>query len=111
MNGEINCKLLREITPLTQSDCFSVFSRCKTEFDFPLHFHDEIELNFIKNAAGAKRVIGDHVEEIQDIELVLVGSNLQHGWFGHKCKSKEIQEIPSSFIVIFLTKSFYNAIN
>ena len=69
MNGEINCQLLREITPLTQSDCFSVFSRYKTEFDFPLHFHDEIELNFIKNAAGAKRVIGDHVEEIQDIRF------------------------------------------
>jgi AraC-like DNA-binding protein len=97
MNGEINCKLLREITPLTQSDCFSVFSRTKTEFDFPLHFHDEIELNFIKNAAGAKRVIGDHVEEIQDIELVLVGSNLQHGWFSNKCKGKEIQEITIQF--------------
>ena len=47
MNSEINCKLLREITPLTQSDCFSVFSRNKKEFDFPLHFHEEIELNFI----------------------------------------------------------------
>jgi AraC-like DNA-binding protein len=97
MNSEINCKLLREITPLTQSDCFSVFSRNKKEFDFPLHFHEEIELNFIKNAAGAKRVIGDHVEEIDDIELVLVGSNLQHGWFSNKCKGKEIQEITIQF--------------
>jgi hypothetical protein len=57
-------KLLREITPLTQSDCFTVFSRRKKDFDFPLHYHEEIELNFIKNAGGAKRVIGDHVEEI-----------------------------------------------
>jgi AraC-like DNA-binding protein len=97
MNRETSCKLLREITPLTQSDCFSVFSRNKKEFDFPLHFHEEIELNFIKNAAGAKRVIGDHVEEISDTELVLVGSNLQHGWFTNKCKSKEIQEITIQF--------------
>ena len=97
MNGKINCKLLREITPLNQSDCFSVFSRNKKEFDFPLHFHEEIELNFIKNAAGAKRVIGDHVEEISDIELVLVGSNLQHGWFTNNCKSKEVQEITIQF--------------
>ncbi|HXS57982.1 MAG TPA: hypothetical protein VN726_17735, partial [Hanamia sp.] len=62
-------KLLREITPLTPSDCFSVFSRSKTDFDFPLHFHEEYELNFISNASGAKRVIGDHVEEIGNIEL------------------------------------------
>lgn len=93
----MNTKILREITPLTQSDCFSVFSRSKKEFDFPLHFHDEFELNFIENAAGAKRVIGDHVEEIGDMELVLVGSNLQHGWFTHKCKDKIIKEITIQF--------------
>jgi AraC-like DNA-binding protein len=93
----MSTKLLREITPLTQSDCFSVFSRSKEEFDFPLHYHDEIELNFIQNAAGAKRVIGDHVEEIDDIELVLVGSNLQHGWFTHKSKGKVIKEITIQF--------------
>jgi AraC-like DNA-binding protein len=90
-------KILREITPLTPSDCFSIFSRTKNEFDFPLHIHDEIELNFIQNAAGAQRVIGDHVEEIGDIELVLVGSNLQHAWFTHKCKNKIIKEVTIQF--------------
>ena len=79
------------------SDCFSIFSRTKKEFDFPLHIHDEIELNFIQNAAGAQRVIGDHVEEIGDIELVLVGSNLQHAWFTHKCKNKIIKEVTIQF--------------
>lgn len=90
-------KLLREITPLTQSDCFTLFSRSKKEFDFPLHCHEEFELNFIKNAGGAKRIIGDHVEEITDLELVLVGPNLQHGWFTHKCKEKIIKEITIQF--------------
>ncbi len=93
----MNEKILREITPLTPSDCFSIFSRTKKEFDFPLHVHDEIELNFIQNAAGAQRVIGDHVEEIGDIELVLVGSNLQHAWFTHKCKNKIIKEVTIQF--------------
>ncbi len=90
-------KLLREITPLTQSDCFTVFSRVKSEFDFPLHYHEEFELNFIQNAKGAKRVIGDHIDEISDHELILVGPNLQHGWFTHKCRSKEIREITIQF--------------
>ena len=93
----LTTKILREITPLTQSDCFSIFSRSKKEFDFPLHFHEEFELNFIKNATGAKRVVGSHVEEIGNTELVLVGPNLQHGWFTNKCKGKIINEITIQF--------------
>ncbi|HVY76302.1 MAG TPA: AraC family transcriptional regulator [Puia sp.] len=89
--------LLREITPLTQSDCFTLFSRIKTAFDFPLHYHEEFELNFIQHAKGARRVVGDHMEEIEDLELVLVGPNLQHAWFTHHCKSAEIREITIQF--------------
>jgi len=89
--------LLREITPLTQSDCFTLFSRVKSEFDFPLHYHEEFELNFIQNAKNARRVIGDHIEDIDELELVLVGSNLQHAWFTHHCKSNEIKEITIQF--------------
>ena len=89
--------IMREITPLTSSDCFTIFTRVKSEFDFPLHCHEELELNFIMNAKGAKRVIGDHIGEIDDLELVLVGSNLPHVWHTHKCKSKEIREITIQF--------------
>lgn len=89
--------ILREITPLTQSDCFTLFSRVKTEFDFPLHTHEEYELNFIQHAKHAQRVIGDHLEEIDDVELVLVGPNLQHAWFTHRCKGREIREITIQF--------------
>jgi AraC-like DNA-binding protein len=101
-------KILKEITPLTQSDCFSLFSRSKKEFDFPLHFHEEFELNFIQNAAGAKRVVGDHVEEIGNTELVLVGPNLQHGWFTHKCKDKIINEITIQFHRDLFDEKFLN---
>ncbi len=89
--------MLREITPLTNADCFTLFSRIKTEFDFPLHHHEDIELNFILNAKGAKRVVGDHVSEIDDLELVLIGSNIPHVWQTHHCKSKEIKEITIQF--------------
>jgi len=90
-------KLLREITPLTQSDCFTLFSRVKSKFDFPLHYHEEFELNLIQNAKGAKRVVGDHIEDIDELELVLAGPNLQHAWFTHTCKSGEIREITIQF--------------
>lgn len=89
--------LMREIIPLTQHDCFTIFSRVKDHFDFPLHTHDEFELNFIANAKHAKRIIGDHIGEIDDLELVLVGPNLQHGWFTHKCECHTISEITIQF--------------
>ena len=88
---------MKEITPLTQGDCFTLFSRVKTKFNFPLHYHEEYELNLILDAKGAKRVVGDHMGEIDDMELVLVGSNLQHGWFGHKCTSLKIREVTIQF--------------
>ena len=59
--------VMREITPLTPSDCFTIFSRAKKKFDFPLHYHDEYELNLILNAKGAKRVVGGHIEVIDDL--------------------------------------------
>ncbi|TXK52624.1 helix-turn-helix transcriptional regulator [Pontibacter qinzhouensis] len=89
--------IYREITPLTQNDCFTIFSRVKQGFDFPLHNHEEFELNFISNAAGTKRIVGDHVEVIDDLDLVLVGSNLPHGWFTHECRSDKIYEITLQF--------------
>jgi AraC-like DNA-binding protein len=95
--GNLPKPIMREITPLTSADCFTIFSRVKSEFDFPLHSHEELELNFIMNAKGAKRVIGDHIAEIDELELVLVGSNLPHVWQTHKCRSNEIKEITIQF--------------
>jgi AraC-like DNA-binding protein len=98
--------ILREITPLTQSDCFTYFYRAKSEFDFPLHYHDEVELNFIKNACGTKRIVGDHVEEIGDIELALVGPGMPHGWFGSGYKKNQIEEITIQFHKDFFDEKF-----
>jgi len=84
---------MREITPLTQNDCFTIFTRVKKEFSFPLHYHEEFELNFIRNAKGAKRIVGDNIEVIDELELVLIGPNLYHSWFTHQCREEEIQEV------------------
>ena len=89
--------MLKEITPLTSSDCFTIFTRTKSEFNFPLHYHEELELNLVINAKGARRIVGSVMEEIDDIDLVLVGSNLPHAWKNHKCESTEIHEITVQF--------------
>ncbi|QNE42410.1 helix-turn-helix transcriptional regulator (plasmid) [Hymenobacter sp. NBH84] len=90
-------EIMREITPLTQNDCFTLFSRKKKKFDFPLHYHEEFELNLIINAKGAKRIVGDHIDLIDDLELVLVGPNLYHAWFTHKCETEDIRELTIQF--------------
>ena len=90
-------EIMREITPLTQNDCFTLFSRKKKKFDFPLHYHEEYELNLIINAPGAKRIVGDHISPIEDLELVLVGPNLYHAWFTHHCETEDIRELTIQF--------------
>ena len=79
----------REITPLQGEDCFMVFDRKRYLFNYPIHFHPEFEINYIFNAEGGRRVIGDHVAEIGKRELVMVGPNLYHGWENFKNSSKE----------------------
>ncbi|WP_299550559.1 AraC family transcriptional regulator [Seonamhaeicola sp.] len=74
----------REITPLKEDDCFLVFDRERNDFTFPIHFHPEYEINFIHNAKGGKRIVGDHIGEIDDYELVMVGPNVYHGWENYK---------------------------
>jgi AraC-like DNA-binding protein len=91
--ADMNTNIIREITPLTQNDCFTIFSRVKKEFSFPLHYHEELELNLIMNGKGARRIVGDHIDTIEDLELVLVGPNLYHAWFTHQCQSEEIREV------------------
>lgn len=86
-----------EITPLTTNDCFMVFNRNKKEFDFPIHYHDEYELNFIENANGVKRVVGDSIEYVEDYDLVLIGSGIPHGWLGKPSKQGLVHEITIQF--------------
>lgn len=91
-------RVLTEITPLSEKDCFHIVERHKTEFTYPLHRHKEFELNFIQNGAGVRRIVGDSVEEIGDYELILIGGgNLEHVWEQGSCDSNDIREITIQF--------------
>lgn len=90
--------VLEEITPLSEKDCFHIVDRHKSEFTYPLHQHREYELNFVENAAGVKRIVGDSVEEIGDYDLVLICSeNLEHVWDNGRCTSTDIREVTIQF--------------
>ena len=94
--------VLHEITPLGEHDFMYVADRHKKEFDYPIHCHDIMELNFVENAAGARRVVGDNYEEIGDYDLVLItSSDLEHVWEQHECKSDDIHEVTVQFYIHF----------
>lgn len=91
-------QIIRELTPLSAQDSLYIIERIKENFDFPLHSHGEFELNFIENARGAQRIIGDSVDEIEEYELILItGPDLVHTWQTYHCKSKKIREITIQF--------------
>lgn len=86
----------REITSLSSQDSFLVMDRVRDTFDYPVHFHPEMELNFIENGKGMRRTIGYSSEVIDNLELVLVGPNVYHGWDMHECK-EPVREITVQF--------------
>lgn len=91
-------KVLREITPITDKDCFYIVERHKSEFTWPIHSHEEYELNFIEGGRGVCRVVGDSIEEIGDYELTLITSDgLEHAWEQGSCRAQDIREVTVQF--------------
>ena len=98
----MDTRVLREITPLNENDFMYVADRHKKEFDYPIHIHDVLELNFVANAAGARRVVGDSSEVIDNLDLVLITSpDLEHVWEQYECKSEDIHEVTVQFRLNF----------
>ena len=83
-----------EITRLEPLDVFYVGERVKTFFEYPAHCHEVYELNFVENAAGVERTIGDSRETIGNLDLVFItGSKLVHVWEQGTCDEHEMHEI------------------
>lgn len=96
-------KVLREIPPISDKDCFYIVERHKSEFLYPIHSHEDYELNFIERGRGVKRIVGDSIEEIGDYELTLVtGNGLEHAWQQGNCTEPDVREITIQFSAALL---------
>jgi len=103
--------IFREITPLSSEDCFIIMNRTKSTFTYPIHVHTDYELNFIENAKGSRRIVGDSNEEIDDLELCLIGNEkLEHGWIDSKICNNLIHEITIQFYPELFFESLLNKI-
>ncbi len=91
-------RIIHEITPLMGKDVLYIADRHKKEFTYPIHNHSVFELNFVENAAGVKRIVGDSQEVIGDYDLCLITSpDLEHVWEQNECRSEDIREITIQF--------------
>ena len=105
----INTELFKEVSPLSAKDCFILIERQKSNFNFPIHIHPEYELNYIENAKGAQRIVGDSIEEIEEEELVLVTNpQLEHAWRDYNNKPQNIHEITIQFHSDLLSDQILN---
>lgn len=86
-------KLIVELPPISDKDCYYMQERFKQCFNYPLHKHNAYELNFVEHCKGARRIVGDSIENLDEYDLALVGCNLEHVWEQHECESTNIHEI------------------
>ncbi len=71
------------------------------DFDYPWHYHPEYELTYIRKGSGV-RYVGNSIENFQDDDLVLIGSNIPHSWINTKEQSRQ----PDA-IVIYIKQEFF----
>lgn len=91
-------RIIHEITPLMGNDVLYIADRHKKEFTYPIHNHSVYELNFVENAKGVRRIVGDSREVIGDYDLCLITSpDLEHVWEQNECHSDDIREITVQF--------------
>jgi AraC-like DNA-binding protein len=69
-------------------------------FEFKWHYHPEYELTYIVSGSGY-RIVGNSHEHFSSGDLVLLGSNLPHTWWG-----KNEDGSPSEAIVIQFSSEF-----
>ena len=91
-------RIIHEITLLMGKDVLYIADRHKKEFTYPIHNHSVYELNFVENAKGVRRIVGDSQEVIGDYDLCLITSpDLEHVWEQNECHSDDIREITVQF--------------
>jgi AraC-like DNA-binding protein len=79
-------KTINEKIPRIGDELFLINHIDHADFNYPLHYHEEYELNYICNCSGI-RIVGDNTSEYEDSDLVFIGTNLPHRWKKHMNES------------------------
>lgn len=74
-----------------QPASFLAYWRREPVFGFNWHYHPAYELTYIQHGKGL-RLVGDHTEEFEDGDLVLLGPNLPHTWAAEAATDGRVAE-------------------
>lgn len=69
------------------------------------HFHKDYEIVFVKKSSG-KRIVGDHVDNFNDGDIVFVGPDLPHAWFNDSAYYGQQDDFLAQSVVIYLKKTW-----
>jgi len=81
--------LHREIIPIVDEDLFIVLNHPNAEFDYPVHYHSEYEINLVMGTSG-QRIVGDSIEFFEEMDLAMIGPNIGHAWRGDRVKGNHV---------------------
>lgn len=70
-------------------------------FEFKWHYHPEYELTYIIKGNGY-RLVGNSYEYYSDGDLILLGSNLPHTWYGKSEDNIQFEAIVIQFSIDFI---------
>lgn len=90
---------------------FRCFDRRSLTSPLKWHLHPEIELTYVDTGSGS-RLVGDHIGEYADHDLVLLGSNLPHTWNSDEFREEKYDRhaaIVTQFHPEFLGVDFFAA--
>ncbi|MCQ2142549.1 MAG: AraC family transcriptional regulator [Bacteroidales bacterium] len=91
-------QIIQEITPLSPDRLYMSMYYYRNQLDFPLHFHEDFELNLTSGARG-QRIVGSLSENIEDYDLALLFPNVIHCYKraeGETCDNCEVTVVQFS---------------
>lgn len=97
-----------EQVTLLPENSFNVFLHEVDEFDAPWHYHPEYELTLILDSQGM-RYVGNNMENFEEGDLVLLGSDLPHCWKNTGANQKMARAIVMQWKENFLGEGCMNS--
>jgi len=84
---------------------FSAFHFRNVPIGCSFHFHPEVELTWIESGSGS-RLIGDHLGQFEDGDLVLIGSGVAHYYIENQCCDDRMSASENSYYCVQFDESF-----
>lgn len=104
--------LLEKLAPSDESS-FKLYSFSYAYYPTPWHYHPDVELVLVTKSRG-KRIIGNHIADFTDGDLVLIGPNLPHTYrngaeYYEPDSGLKAESIVVHFLPDFLGAGFWNS--